>query len=350
MTVTAAKPQLRWSSVRDCPRKAIFESTGAPAREETDRERRIKFRGKTLGRDVATMVAAGLGGEQFIERERKVPWPLGMGHVDVYVIETRTAIEVLSSAHASAGMVHSKLLQVVGYCLFDPAIDNVEVRVVNPADYELLQHIVRTPESPEWADLVAEVDERVAQVVEWQTSGGLRLPSRVCQKPTDSWGHFCRNAEHCFDGWEKPPLPVLDTPDVVELAAALHRVGELRKDLAGNKPDRVSVDVALEHSVDEAVKVACRDRKAGQAEHLEKQIKQRLTAALGQAPDDFGSDPGEYAVGPLVLKRTRVETSGYTVAPGSYEKLSVKRLGTEPLLSAGYVPPTEFDYGEEVPF
>ena len=129
-----ADPMLRWSSVRACPRKAVYEATGAPARERTDREERILFRGKSIGRDYASFLTARYGADA-IEAERKVVWPLGIGHIDIYLKQTKTAIEVLSSAHATDAMIHSKLLQVVGYMEHDPEVDNGMLVVLNPSDF-----------------------------------------------------------------------------------------------------------------------------------------------------------------------------------------------------------------------
>lgn len=203
MTATATAPSLRLSSVTNaCPRKAVYEATDAPARERTDREERLLFRGKRLGRDYADMLAHKYG-EKNIERERKIQWPLGVGHADIYLPETRTIIEVLSSAHAGEQMLHGKLLQLVAYIEHDPDATSGALVVLNPADYTEDRTILH-PDSPQYKALVAEMRVRVEQVIRWRDTG--TLPMRVCQKPSDAIGRFCLHAAHCFEGWEPPPL------------------------------------------------------------------------------------------------------------------------------------------------
>src|SRR4051812_29011253 len=121
MTTTERQTaSFRWSSVRDCARKAVYEATDAPHRDRTEHEERILWRGKSLGRDYMLFLANKYGADQILT-EVPVRWPFGTGHIDGVVIPTRTAIEVLSSAHASDAMIQSKLLQLVGYMEFaDP--------------------------------------------------------------------------------------------------------------------------------------------------------------------------------------------------------------------------------------
>lgn len=218
---------LRWSSVRDCARKAVYEATGAPARERYPREERILFRGKTLGRDYADMLAASHGPDE-IERERKVIWPLGVGHIDVYVKQTKTVIEVLSSAHASEQMIRSKLVQAVGYALHDPEATNVCLVILNPSDYSE-ERVIVTPTSPQWESLVEEVEERIAQVLAWRDGGDL--PGRVCKKPGDAHGHFCLHADHCFEGFTPDVAADLASEDAQTLAIQLAHVKAKRREI-----------------------------------------------------------------------------------------------------------------------
>lgn len=225
---------LRWSSARDCGRKAIYEATGAPARERTDKEDRILFRGKRLGRDYADLLAMKHG-EDGIERERKIVWELGIGHADVWIRETRTLVEVLSSAHASEEMRHSKLLQLVGYLEHDPEADNGVLVVLNPSDYTEDRTVVST-RSAAYQALVEEMRDRIAQLQAWDANGAM--PERVCSKPADARSHFCLHAEHCFEGWERPALErVAADETLVQAAIDFHAAKTARADLA--RQDRV---------------------------------------------------------------------------------------------------------------
>lgn len=223
MTAVETPSLLRWSSVRDCPRKSVYEAVDAPARERYDREERILFRGRRLGRDYADMLAAKYG-ETNIERERKVVWPLGVGHMDVFLPETRTAVEILSSAHASETYTRSKLLQLVGYVEHDPDAENGVLVILNPSDYSG-ERVVIVPSSRLYQELVEEMHARIAEVVAWRDSG--EVPGRVCSKPGDARGHFCLYAEHCFEGWTAPPLEELAADET--LVAAVAEFAEVKR-------------------------------------------------------------------------------------------------------------------------
>lgn len=356
MTTTAQRPLLRWSSTRDCGRKAIFEATGAPARERTDKELRILFRGKRIGRDYGEVLSlkqntrddhrkfirarnrseesgGGYYGAGKVWCEKKIVWPLGVGHADIWLPQTGTLVEVLSSAHASAENVHSKKLQLAGYMEHDSEARAGVVVVLDPNDMDETRHIVSRHDD-QYAELVAEMHARIRQVQHWDASG--ELPARVCSKPSDARGHFCVFAEHCFEGWTAPERPKVETQAVVSLARQLYEVGRLKVSVNGNKADETAVALKLEdEGVDAALAMLARpdSRTAKGVEFLETQIKTRLTEALGHAPEDFLHDPGEYEVGPLMLKRSVVTRSGYEVAPCSYETLSVKRVSDAPLLA-----------------
>lgn len=314
------------------------------------------FRGKRIGRDYAELLSinhnsrddhrkfirarvraeergGGYYGAGKVWAEKKVVWPLGVGHMDIWLPQTATAVEVLSSKYGSAEMVHSKKLQLVGYMEHDPEARAGVVVVVDPSDLDEERHVVSRHDSL-YADLVAEMRERIQQVQGWDATG--ELPPRVCGKPSDARGHFCPFAEHCFDGWTAPELPQVETGEVVTLARQLYEVSRLKAVVSGNGADRAFVERKLEDEGVDAALAALADpanRTAKSVEYLEKQIKTRLTEALGHAPEDFLHDPGEYQVGPLVLKRKRVERAGFTVEPTSFETLTVKRVSDAALLA-----------------
>jgi len=215
VTEAVAKPQLRWSSVRDCPRKAALEG-GPPDREWTDREQRILYRGRSLGRDYMDWLEAKYG-VTAVEREVKVEWALGTGHIDGFLWKTQTALEILSSAHATDAMIHSKLVQLAGYMEhYEPALNGCLI-VLDPGDFSEERYPV-AKDTEAYALLVKEVHERIAALESWRAGGNL--PARVCAKPSEAPGHFCRFADTCFEGWEAPPLPEVDRPEVLALAAA----------------------------------------------------------------------------------------------------------------------------------
>ncbi len=205
---------LRWSSARDCPRKAALEA-GPPDREWTDYESRIMYRGRSLGRDTADWYEHAEGGSGIV-RELKIEWPLGTGHADFYIERTRTLVEVLSSAHATPAMIESKLVQLVGYLEHFPEAEHGRLTVVSPSDFQMENYeVVKGTERYE--QLVEEVILRIEALERWRDEG--ILPDRVCAKPDEARSHFCRFADTCFQGWEPPPLPEVDRPEVVNAAA-----------------------------------------------------------------------------------------------------------------------------------
>jgi hypothetical protein len=198
-------PMLRWSSVRDCPRKAVYEATGAPARERTLNEERTLYRGKSVGREFAIFLAArerakgkqpwrifvasGVIGEwprRYLTSDRAkaafiveeaVPWPLGILHPDIRVVETNTIVEVLSSAHASEDVRHSKMLQLVGQIEYTGANGGAVV-VVDPTNLsDEIFPLAKT--SKLYGELLEEMRDRVAQVQAWADTGAV--PDRVCR-------------------------------------------------------------------------------------------------------------------------------------------------------------------------
>jgi hypothetical protein len=148
--------------------------------------------------------------------EQRIRWPAGVGHCDAFIPETRTVVEVLSSAHASEEMRHSKLLQAVIYTEHHPQAENCALVIVSPTDFTT-ERVVLMPKSRQYKELVAEMRERLGQVARWEATG--ELPPRVCRKRSDSWGHFCLFADHCFDDYEPPMLGTVEVEEARELAA-----------------------------------------------------------------------------------------------------------------------------------
>lgn len=204
---------LRWSSARDCARKAVLE-TGPADRELYDREQRILWRGRDVGETYGRWLKAKFGANA-VWREVKVPWEFGIGHMDIFLRPTRTAIEVLSSARASDSMLHSKRVQLALYMDRYKSARNGCLVVLDPADLSEERWMIGKDTSV-YRELLEEVEERIASLRRWRETG--ELPDRVCSKPSDAQGHFCRHADTCFAGWEPDPLPAVDRPEVVQAA------------------------------------------------------------------------------------------------------------------------------------
>lgn len=321
MSTAVATKGMRWSSTRVCARKAVYEAEGAPARERSDREHRILYRGRSLGRDYADFLAAR-DGQDAVEREVKVEWEFGVGHIDVFHIPTSTAIEVLSSAHASSDMVTSKLLQLVGYMEHYPRAAAGLLAVLDPSDFtEERFPVARGTDA--YSGLVEQMHDRIVQLREWRDAGVT--PARVCVKPSEAIGRFCLHAAHCFDGWEPEPLERLDDHETLDLAMSWLSAKAREREAAA--------------AVDEA-----------KAER--ETIQERLAARI--------DEPGKVLVGPLVVTRSdrvrqgtldvrKAETAGVPVRDSlaeffkpdsSYTVWTVQGSGSLPGDTA------DVDYGE----
>lgn len=337
--MNATLPMLRASSLRDCPRKAVYEATGAPARDRSLKEERQLFRGKSVGRDWLISYAheskqsirVESGPDYWVPpklrcetddadilAELPIKWSLGVGHADAFETSTGKVIEVLSSAHAGQDMIHSKLLQVVLYMEHLDAARSGALVIVDPASLDDDVLPIATT-SKTYAGLVEEVRERIAQVQAWAGEG--RLPARVCAKPSDSIGRFCRFAAHCFEGWEPPALALLDDADADQLASRWYALKE-------------------------------QERGAGKvAKDFEKERKQVEAELDGRVP------AGTHQVGGWAVTRTDVQMSpkvdlrkaelaGFPVEslveflkPGSsFSRWNVAPVEGEPALDFGEVP------------
>jgi hypothetical protein len=248
---TAKRPKhlLRASSLRDCPRKAVFEGIDAPARERTPQEDGTVWRGTSIGRDYTIFLATQLDTKIYVASgphywvppelraksaetagviaEQPIKWAYGIGHADIYLPETKTIVEVLSSAHASDEMRRSKMVQGVLYTEHHPQAENCAVVVVSPTDFTT-ERIVLMPQSRQYRELVEEMRERIAQIKAWDETGNL--PPRVCGKAADARSHFCLHAGHCFEGWEPPPVEAFAADE--GLVAAAEAFDEAKRGLA----------------------------------------------------------------------------------------------------------------------
>lgn len=268
MTTVQLTKGLRASSLRDCPRRAIFEATDAPARERTDREQRTMFRGQSIGHDFIVMLASSNNWRVWVDSgpnywlppelaassresadvvaELIVRWKHGRGHADAFIVSTGTVVECLSSAHASDAMIRSKLLQAVIYCEHVAEATNCRLVVIDPGDLSEEQ-VVLSPKSEAYRSLVAEMHERIGEIDAWLEDGPL--PQRVCSKPSESISHFCPFATHCFEGWTAPEPDELDCDETLaDTLATFDRVKRERADLG-------KLERALKTEQDDAQKI-----------------------------------------------------------------------------------------------
>ena len=219
----------RWSSAVMCPRKAVYEAQNAPRRDPTPTELRRFRRGQVWEEAVVQDVVAELKEQgRRPRRQETVQWPIadpvGTGHMDCYIPSEKTVLEVVSNAGGT--LPAYKALQVAGYALNHP---NAEKAYVLSVD-------THTGDDPAYPIDLDALEPRIRDIEE-QVVSGIRSgepPCRVCRTPADGPAQMCAFVEHCFQGWEWPPLAELLTKasEMEALADAEDLVSERRKALA----------------------------------------------------------------------------------------------------------------------
>ncbi len=341
----ATATSLRWSSTRDCPRKAVYEAEGAPGRDRTVAEDRYLFRGISVGHDFIVSLAASNGMKVWVDSgpdhwlppelradsedtadalaELRVGWELGTGHCDLYVKATDTVIEVLSSQNPTAEQIHSKLLQARGYAR---ALDaqSIALAIVDPATMEE-DRVIVVASSERWDALGQECDERIAQVVEWRDSG--TMPARVCSKPGEAWGHFCLYAAHCFEGHTPEPVTVITDERVHELAVRLAHVKNAKREVSATERqlDREAKEIQeqLAVLVDPGTVQAGRV-KLTRSQRSRETFKLQLAKEDSRLPADLlaeFTERSEYAVWTTEILDQAAEVDYGTEAPWTDEDL-----------------------------
>lgn len=309
---------LRLSTVRDCPLRAVFEATGADAREPSERERRIMFSGRVIGSTFLDMLEAGGTGP--IEREVKIPWAHGIGHADGWVPETRTLLEVLSSSSATDAAIDSKLVQLCLYMEHKQECTNGALLIVDPRDYSD-ERVILTKGSPEYDKLLTVAVERLDAIDAWVATGDMP----VCAGQANSW--FCR-----FD--QCPCKQPKEAPEEIDLPEARETVLAFAQAKDAEKQAQAALDLAKERRMNvqavlEGLGLPVGTVKIGSYELQRIHYAGRRTFNLWLAEKD---------------SRIPDELLADFVKQGEpYEVFKVKKVDLEPSLTGD-------DFGKEVPF
>lgn len=316
---------LRLSESARCVRQAAYRGLGAPETEQPFDVQLYFRRGHFFGRLRAAEYRDEYGADA-IQTEREIPWPGGVGHADIYVIPTRTLVEVVSTVSPTPAMLGHKIEQVKRYLHYDPEAEQAVVEHVNPSRLAPVDAFpVRlTDDDRERID-----GETAALLIAVAVDNASELP-RVCSKPGDARQQLCPFADTCFAGWTAPEFE-LDSPEARQLAAEGLRV-KLERDAA-----KAVLDVADE---------GWRDWQARAVE--------------------AGVPEGVTRIGPVVVKRTlvagresfrrqRAEKAGIWTAADSerfrdflsigqpHERWAVEQEGDGPVVEAD-------DFGDEAPW
>lgn len=244
----------RWSSAVVCPRKAVYEHTDAPRGEFDDTTLRRFRRGHAWGKIVADDVVAALRADgQRPRTEEEVPWPaaapIGIGHADIYLPRARRIVEVFSTDGTSYPA--HKGLQAAGYCTNHPNAEDAVVLVVDRA----------TGDERVYPIDVAELEPRVREIEEAVTNAIASgdPPPRAADHPHAFPCSECVFRDHCWDGWDAPPLVVVDGADndATELADIEDSIAATKQTLKDLEADRAAVRERLAPYLTPGVPAAC---------------------------------------------------------------------------------------------
>lgn len=215
---------LRLSETARCLRQAAYRGLGAPE-DEPPADVQLYFRrGHFFGRLRAAEYADEYGADA-IQVEREIPWPGGTGHADIYVIPTRTLVEVVSTVAPTPLMLGHKIEQVKRYLHYDPEAEHAVVEHINPSRLAPVDAFpVRlTDDDRERIDA-----ETAALLIAVAVDNASELP-RVCSKPGDARQQLCPFADTCFAGWQQPEVE-LDSPEARQLAAEGLQLARARRE------------------------------------------------------------------------------------------------------------------------
>lgn len=315
---------VRLSQLARCPRACALQGSGAEPAPPTERMRRYWTRGQMFSWYAWRQLCEQYG-EDAIEREREVPWPLGVGHIDLYVRPERLIVEVKSSTSPSS-VIDAAMRQVRMQMRFDPEAEHAAIYVIDPSDLDREDFL---PVKLRDED-VAEIDRAVEEV--GRAIEGGDLPACSASDPTACRFSGCGFTEAAWAGWTPAPATTADDPRLVEAALEWYRHRAFR--------------LALERGVDTA--------KADETEARDRMLE------LGLPPE------GEVVVGgKLRVKRTKVAgrvtariadarkagvwTDALDELLGDYVRVGEpsERL-TATLLEGAELAPV--DFGDEVPF
>lgn len=235
----------RASVMARCPRACVYGALGTPEDPAPFAIEEYYRRGLVFERLRLAEYEKEYGSGD-LERQREIPWLGGtaVGHADGYVRSRRLIVEVVSSVSPSQDMISMKMEQAIQYVHFDEEAEHAVVDVIDPSRLVPVESIPCRVTAAK----AAEIDERVASVVEGIESGGEHLPDRVCAKPSDARGRLCSFALTCFAGWETPAR----TLDTREAADAFRHVKNAKEGLDVAKGAASVADgayrLALEHA------------------------------------------------------------------------------------------------------
>lgn len=314
---------VRLSQLARCPRACALQGLGVEPEPPTERMRRYWTRGQMFAWYGWRQLCEQYG-EDAIEREREVPWPLGVGHIDLYVRPERLIVEVKSST-SPASVIDAAMRQARLQLRFDPEAEHAAIYVIDPSDLDredFLPVKLRDQDVEEIDRLVEEVGRAIE---------GGDLPACTASDPTSCRYSGCGFTEAAWAGWMAPPAPSLDDPELVAAALDWYRQREYRRELETGVASAKLVETELRDRLLELGLPEGESVLGGKLRVKRTKITGRVTARIAEA------------------RKAGVWTDALDELLGDYVRVSEpsERL-TATLLSGAELPPAEF--GDEVPF
>jgi hypothetical protein len=228
LRLTATAPRLearsRWSHACKCPRMGAYGLLGVDPAQPTERQQGLMRRGRMLGAERYERYLLKYGEDNVIA-EQPVSWPAGVLHPDIYLVPKKLVVEVKSSASPDS-IIEDAIVQCAGQVYWHPEAEAGLVEVVSPIDLQVIAEIPVLL-NDEWIERLEKI---AADVVRAAATQGRELPDRVCRKPADGIGRFCPFVDHCFEGWEPPPLEEIQADEeIIARVARLHAIKQRRK-------------------------------------------------------------------------------------------------------------------------
>lgn len=316
----------RLSELARCPRMASFRALGAQPADIDVEWQRYFARGNLFEFYVYQQYAAEHG-KSNVQRQVVIPWPLGEGHADLFIVPRAELVEVKSSATPhSMDLLETATRQLRLYKHYYPAAKKAGLYIVNPSNLRQEDYYpVKTSKGDE-----EEIVHLVGLVQRAVETGGEELPACVCDSPGACRQMGCAFTEQAWEGWEPPQGHTLDDAEAAAFAQTLYELkSEYRR---------------FQAEADE--------RKEGYA------LAQAALRSLGVEP---GRD---YLVGPYKLRRIVTSPSeSFSLAKakqtGNWTEGDYERLGAFVSLRSGSErwsiervsdEVTPEDFGDEAPF
>lgn len=260
-------------------------------------------------------------GKDQIEAQREVTWPLGTGHIDIYVRSEKLIVEVVSTV---GGSIEHKIRQARLYLMHDPEALNAAVYIVNPSSLSGEEFLPVYTSDQDIIDL----QDRIASV---QTAvDGGPLPDCVHNSPSGCAHSGCPFYKTAWEGWEPPdPVDLSDSPAVVRLAADYYHADKAYREAKALEEERKATRDALKDDLVELLPVG-QDVTAGPLSVRRIHVTGRETLSWSKARQ-AGLPPGvEEILQPFV-----------SISDG-YSRLQIKRVSDDPITASN-------DFGD-VPF